>query len=493
MFPFVKNCFTLDNITLDFGSRPEHRSVTDLLESMARILVIPLAMLAVIVSVSVYYWFAIPYDPRQPPRIRSNTPFLGHMIGLLRYGAGYYSKIAEECNLPPIFTLEIGRSRTYVVTSPHLAAVCDRRSRVVSFVPCAINFAQRILRASRRTMRLLSEDLAEEKGPVAAVGLRVENMRAIHQSLVPGEHLDEISRTMLTHLANVFEAEFGGGGEEDKRIPLFRWIRNFVTIASTDTLYGPEKNPMRDAEVMNGFWEVDRGFAMLGLAVFPDILARKASRGRKRFVQGFLEYYAAGDGLATASRLIQARYEVNRRYRVPHEDIARFDLGVCTGLLVNTIPAIFWAVLRVFSDPDLLRELRQSLDDEMIAADLPKSSPTTTTISISGAIKRCPLVESLVSEVLRIHSTNASARVLLEDMAITDPSGGGTTYLLKKDSFLTVPSALFHKNQALWGAERGRVRSGSLWQRQQPPKSPPFRQPDLRERGARSAPAAISP
>lgn len=200
--------------------------------------------------------------------------------------------------------------------------------------------------------------------------------------------------------------------------------------------------------------EVDRGFAMLGLAVFPDILARKASRGRKRFFQGFLEYYTTGDGLATASRLIQARYEVNRRYHVPDEDIARFDLGVCTGLLVNTIPAIFWAVLRVFSDPDLLRELRQSLDDEMIAADLHKSIPTTT-ISISGAIKRCPLIESLVSEVLRIHSTNASARVLLEDIAITDPSGGGTTYLLKKDSFLTVPSALFHKNEALWGPSAG--------------------------------------
>lgn len=61
-----------------------------------------------------------------------------------------------------------------------------------------------------------------------------------------------------SRLANVFELEFGdgGGGEEYKRIPLFRWIRKFVTIASTDTLYGPEKDPMRDAEVMNGLWYV---------------------------------------------------------------------------------------------------------------------------------------------------------------------------------------------------------------------------------------------
>ncbi|KAK8134846.1 hypothetical protein PG984_006858 [Apiospora sp. TS-2023a] len=356
---------------------------------------------------------------------------------------------SEECNLP-IFTLEIGWTKTYVITSPSLAAVCDRRSRVVSFTPCAINFAKRILLASKPTMRLLSEDLAEEKGPV---GLRVENMRAIHQSLVPGEHLDEISHIMISHLANVFEVEFGGG--EDKRIPLFQWIQNFVTVASTDTLYGPEKNPMRDADVINGFWEVDRGFAMLGLAVLPDFIARRASRGRKRFFQGFLEYYTTG-GFATASRIIKARYEVNCKYNVPHEDIARFDLGVCTGLLVNTIPAIFWVVLRVFSDRDLLRELRQSLDKIADLQRIPTTSSCrpTITISISRAIKRCPLIESLVNEVLRIHSNNASARVLLEDIAIKD--SGGNTYLLKKDSFLTVPSALFHKNEALWGPSAGR-------------------------------------
>ncbi|KAK7995168.1 hypothetical protein PG990_013941 [Apiospora arundinis] len=404
---------------------------------MAIFLVCSLSIVVAAILVILNYCSTLPYDPKQPPCIRPKIPIIGHMVGLLRHGTGYYSIIAEECKLP-IFTLEIGKTKTYVITSPNLAAVCDRRSKVVSFAPCALNFAKRILLASEPTMRLLSENVAEEKGPV---GLRVENMRAIHHSLVPGDHLNEISHTMLTHLANIFESEFGYGKES--QVPLFQWIRNFVTIASTDTLYGSESNPLRDSDVMDGFWEVDRGFAFLALAVFPRILAPKASRGRERVFEGFLEYYT-NHGFATASRIVKARYEVNCKYNVSQEDIARFDLGVCTGLLVNTIPATFWAVLRVFSNPDLLHELRQSLHKTACldnAVD-PSQCPIMT-------VSSAPFLESLVTEVLRLHSNNSSTRVLLDDVSIKD--SGGDIYLLKKGSFLTVPSALFHQNETLWG------------------------------------------
>lgn len=34
------------------------------------------------------------YDPREPPLISHPLPIIGHLIGMLRYGSGYYEQIA---------------------------------------------------------------------------------------------------------------------------------------------------------------------------------------------------------------------------------------------------------------------------------------------------------------------------------------------------------------------------------------------------------------
>ena len=47
-------------------------------------------LLAVIVSVSFVYLFSPKYDPREPPVISSSIPYVGHILGLLRYGQRYF-------------------------------------------------------------------------------------------------------------------------------------------------------------------------------------------------------------------------------------------------------------------------------------------------------------------------------------------------------------------------------------------------------------------
>jgi lipid-A-disaccharide synthase-like uncharacterized protein len=32
------------------------------------------------------------HDPREPPLISPKIPFIGHLVGLLRYGLAYYAK-----------------------------------------------------------------------------------------------------------------------------------------------------------------------------------------------------------------------------------------------------------------------------------------------------------------------------------------------------------------------------------------------------------------
>ena len=49
-----------------------------------------ISLLVVIVYLSLVYLFGPNYDPREPPVISSLVPFVGHILGLLRYGQRYF-------------------------------------------------------------------------------------------------------------------------------------------------------------------------------------------------------------------------------------------------------------------------------------------------------------------------------------------------------------------------------------------------------------------
>lgn len=50
--------------------------------------------IAVLVSHLLGRFLMLPHDPKEPPLIPSRIPFIGHVIGLLRHGSGYYSETA---------------------------------------------------------------------------------------------------------------------------------------------------------------------------------------------------------------------------------------------------------------------------------------------------------------------------------------------------------------------------------------------------------------
>ncbi|KAK4142933.1 cytochrome P450 [Dichotomopilus funicola] len=419
-------------------------------------LLLPAVFAVLVVFWLLGYLFSAPYDPQEPPLVKPKIPFIGHIIGLLRHGTRYYSMIATTTH-HPIFTLPVPRGKMYIVTSPSLIAACDRRGKVVSFAPYVVEFGKRILAGSAHSVGLLSEDLLEEKGPHGS--LRTETMAAMHRSQVPGPYLDEMMRvTLVSSVGFVDETLLGGGGAgEGVEVGLFAWVKRFMTVAGTDAVYGAERNPFHDPEVADSFWAVDKDFALLGMMFLPDLLAPKGSRGRKRFFQAFREYYASG-GLETASYLIKARHEANKKYGISDDDIARFDLGVCTALLVNTVPAMGWMLCHAFSNATLLATLRSQIEAVVFPNGVPPPFGTTTNtatkINIHTLTTSIPLLESFVREVLRVQSNSASARFVLRDTLLRDDTTGAS-YLVKKDCFLGMPSAPVHGDQTVWGPDAG--------------------------------------
>ena len=56
-------------------------------------LFIPLIASVVLISGVVVCFSSSHPDPREPPIVSSTIPFIGHFLGLVKYGGAYYDKI----------------------------------------------------------------------------------------------------------------------------------------------------------------------------------------------------------------------------------------------------------------------------------------------------------------------------------------------------------------------------------------------------------------
>lgn len=98
----------------------------------------------------------------------------------------------------------------------------------------------------------LAANLIIEPG---AQGLTPEVLKAMHISLAPGEQLESTKHMMLASAIELV-ADMGSHVRDGSMnsVELFSCVRQLVTSASTDALYGREKNPFHDPEVVSGFW-----------------------------------------------------------------------------------------------------------------------------------------------------------------------------------------------------------------------------------------------
>ena len=178
----------------------------------------------------------------------------------------------------------------------------------------------------------------------------------------------------------------------------------------------------------------------LGLNRLSKVICPKGYRGRQLVFDAFKKYYQ-DNGHQGASSMIQIRYKSMRRYGLCEEDIAHFDLNVCLGLLINTVPAACWTLYYVYSQPALLDEVRTAISSYLKST----AEGPSHHVNIADIVSACPLIPSIVHETLRLQSVSSSVRKVLEDTVVNGQ------YLLKKGSTVLIPSAQVHKTNSLWG------------------------------------------
>jgi hypothetical protein len=122
-------------------------------------------------------------------------------------------------------------SSLYVISSPELIQSVLRNPKAFPFEPM-------IIESTNRTF-----DISNEGTKVIANMEYIDAIhKFVHETMLPGPALLEMNGRALSTEARLINSI--GNGDE-KRIRLYRWIRDCVTLAAADALYSHD-NPVND-------------------------------------------------------------------------------------------------------------------------------------------------------------------------------------------------------------------------------------------------------
>ncbi|POS75528.1 hypothetical protein DHEL01_v206074 [Diaporthe helianthi] len=342
-------------------------------------------------------------DAKEPRPIGTSVPFISPIIDLWRGGSGFWT--GPQSRLP-IYTLRLPGVRLYIVNATSLIPLIQRQVRSISFVPVTLKMHSTLMNLSSSTSQKISRDAYEDNGAVFGTP------HLFHPSLSPGPQLDILNRKSVQIVASSL-SKFAEKGAAT--ISLFDWVSGQVLSATTESVYGP-LNPFRDPSV-----------------------------AREELVQAFVRYYKEDGPIhPDASPLIQDHYRIHSEIGVSLEDMARLEVAISVAIISNTMPASFWFIYHIFSDPIVLEDCREELSKGV------KTQDGVRTVDITHIENSCPVFLSTFQEVFRIHSTSVASRVVLEDHVLDGQ------YLLKKGGVVLIPASVQHNLDSAWGSDVGK-------------------------------------
>ncbi|KAF2142289.1 uncharacterized protein K452DRAFT_248906 [Aplosporella prunicola CBS 121167] len=385
---------------------------------------------ASLVTTYVFLRFLLSYthDEKEPPAVATEIPFLGPIIGMGKKSK-FYTDLRDKYNLP-IYTLRLPGSRIYVVNSTSLIPVVQRQARILDFAPIEARAAINVMGATPEGRKILKMD----RNGVGEHSYAIEFDKAIHPAVTPGTNLDAMNRRSVQKVSEFLDTL---ASQTPTTMMLYKWVQKEIAWATTEAVFGP-KNPFQDPDVLDAFWKFEPGIVVLLLQLLPSILARESIQAREKLVEAFMKYYGS-KGHEQGSALVRARYEHSADYNVSLEDTARFELGGAVAILTNTIPSAFWVLWHIISDAAALNECREEL------YRLCKVEGDSVSIDITEVKSLCPILLSTMQEVLRVHGTGTSVRVVQQDYLLDNK------YLLKKGSTLMIPGPVQHSSKEVYG------------------------------------------
>lgn len=268
-------------------------------------LMIAVSILA-LVLVLLHRFSTVNKDDREPPFLISKIPIIGHLIHLIREGADYYQRLDRRYNIG-LYTLPILKGRMYIAATPEWATAIHRAHKTLQFNTLVAQAMRNLFCMDDDAMAIINDNLNGENGNRDGIMLEIHDMMLA--TLAPGQHLDDLNKSILNNIAPDVNHLARGGPSQ---IKLWDWLRHHFSIASVSAIWGSRNPFSRDPQIERAFWEFEANAMGLTMMPFPYILARKGYKARQTIFDSFEEYmenefYNDPD----TSQLIKNRAKIN--------------------------------------------------------------------------------------------------------------------------------------------------------------------------------------
>ncbi|KAF1957115.1 cytochrome P450 [Byssothecium circinans] len=368
-------------------------------------------------------------------------PFIGHALGLLVYRNHYYTKISRQWNLP-IISLPIFGGNVYVTKSPSLIYSLQRQPKSLSFWYFEAQFTAKLGGLSQAGTNACLRGLRPGSTDESTV---IGTLKGERAALSPQGDLNRMVKVATGVMGKSIEAL---AQESEPQIDLESWIQHEITIATTDAIYGAS-NPYHDPKVEAGFWKFANATMFIALpSILPKILAPRAVAGREAVVRAIHQYYTSG-AHHHASQLTMSRY-TSVKDAMNTLDIARSECVHGLAMITNTVPAAFWTIWHVFSDPAMLSRVREEVESFTVVKEPRTGGGGQMRIVDMSRLKEAHFLLSVIQETLRFRARGTGPRMVLEDTTLT---GEGCEYRLEKDSVLIIAHEGMHHDKDVWGPD----------------------------------------
>jgi cytochrome P450 len=416
------------------------------------------ALLPILLSLVWAVWYAIKFTitpliwPDDPAPLPYKIPWLGSAIGFFKNSHAVISSgLSTNRNRDP-FRVTLAGEGFYIVTNPKHVIEVYKNNTTFSFDV----FVQDLMAScgtSNDTVRKMSQTPPPYLPGMENSGLNPyrKSLTSLavdfhHTQLLPGPKSQAVPLTtaFLAHISYVLRWE---NLHRDKMIAgarsptsilstsLHRFCGRVLIDAGTKMYWG-ERLWQITHDMLETFYDLDNAMWKL-LFRFPPIMSKDANTARDKIINSLVEYYRLPrEERDDAAWFTKSMETESRAIGLTERDMASAILIIYFVVNGNTYKMCFWVLCHILSDKDLYQAIKAEI----------KASSADTEPRMEHLLNNCPLLDSVLSEVLRIYTSSASMRFIDEDTII-----GGKIF--RKGNRIMLPYRTMHENADIFGQD----------------------------------------
>ncbi|KAF2626547.1 putative cytochrome P450 [Macroventuria anomochaeta] len=383
------------------------------------------------------------FHPTEPKELPYWIPFIGHALNIFRDFNSTISrgvKYFQHTNEP--FTITIAGEQIHVATSAEDINAVWNNTKTLSLDPISMGMYTRAGLPEKARKALFQTHTSARYNAKSGHDMTPTEMVQEHhkQQLHNGPKLDALMTEklipgLIKHLNfsdHSHPAVMSRSGPS-VIISLFDLCVKAFIAEDTDVYFGPILRQIAP-DVVSAFvnWEYTNWKFIMQL---PAFLAKDMLNCKGTIVDAFEVYYKLPRSQRPgASHFVVALEDMLQEAGLTEREMGQFTFLHYWALVGNTYKLAFWLLAHLLHNPTLLYKIREEV--------LP--AVKNDHIDETYLLKRCPALDSLINEILRLTVSTSLARCVISPCTI-----GNKTLLPGRKIML--PISALHYEQSVWG------------------------------------------